>query len=66
MASWPALTIPMSSPARMAWYRNTAWMASRTGLLPRKEKEMLEIPPETRARGRVCLMRRVASMKATP
>ena len=30
----------------LAWYKNTACMASRTGLLPRKAKERLEIPPE--------------------
>jgi hypothetical protein len=56
MASWPALTMPMSMPALMAWYRNTAWIASRTGLLPRNEKETLDTPPETSAWGRVCLI----------
>ena len=30
-------------------------MASRTGLLPRKEKETLDTPPETRAPGQVLL-----------
>jgi hypothetical protein len=56
----------MSIPARMAWYRKTAWMASRTALLPRNEKDTLETPPETRAPGRCCLIQRVASMKSTP
>ena len=35
------------------------------GLLPRKEKEMLLMPPLTRARGRFSLIQRVASMKST-
>ncbi len=47
----PALTMAMSSPAEMAWYRNTAWMASRTGSLPRNEKETLETPPLVRTPG---------------
>ncbi len=50
----------------MAWKRNTAWIASRTGLLPRKEKLTFEMPPETRAPGRFCLIHRVASMKSRP
>jgi hypothetical protein len=44
----------MSMPARMAWYRNTEWIASRTGLLPRNEKDTLETPPETFACGQLC------------
>ncbi len=36
--SAPALTMPMSRPASIAWYRKTAWIASRTGLLPRKRE----------------------------
>jgi hypothetical protein len=28
----------MSSPAWMAWNRKTEWIASRTGLLPRKHR----------------------------
>ncbi len=40
-------------------------MASRTTLLPRKEKEMLLTPPLTFTPGRAALIRRVASMKAT-
>ena len=40
-------------------------MASRTALLPRNEKEMLLTPPLTLTSGRVALIRRVASMKAT-
>ena len=40
-------------------------MASRTALLPRNEKEMLETPPETLHSGRFCLIQRAASMKAT-
>ena len=50
----------------MAWNRNTAWIASRTGLLPRNEKLTLEMPPETFAPGRFCLIQRVASMKSRP
>ena len=50
----------------MAWKRKTAWIASRTGLLPRKENETLEMPPETRAPGRFSLIQRVASMKSRP
>ena len=50
----------------MAWKRKTAWIASRTALLPRKENDTLEMPPETRAPGRFCLIQRVASMKSTP
>ncbi len=42
----PALTIPMVMPALMAWYRNTVWIASRAGSLPRKLNETLETPPE--------------------
>ncbi|OQC00461.1 MAG: hypothetical protein BWX79_02966 [Alphaproteobacteria bacterium ADurb.Bin100] len=61
----PALTMPMSMPAAIAWYRNTVWMASRTGSLPRKLKETLETPPDTLAPGRCCLIQRVASMKST-
>ncbi len=29
----------------MAWYRNTVWMASRTGSLPRKLNDTLDTPP---------------------
>ena len=50
----------------MAWKRKTAWIASRTGLLPRKEKLTLEMPPETLAPGRFSLIQRVASMKSLP
>src|SRR6478735_658342 len=52
----PALTMPMSMPALMAWYRNTVWIASRTGSLPRKEKLTLETPPLTFAPGRFSLI----------
>ena len=58
--------MPMSRPARIAWNRKTEWIASRTGLLPRKEKDTLEMPPETSAPGRLALIQRVASMKSTP
>ena len=61
----PALTMPMSMPAAIAWYRNTEWMAWRTVSLPRNEKDTLETPPETWQCGSVCLMMRVASMKST-
>ncbi len=63
--SWPALTMPIDRPARMAWYRNTVWMASRTASLPRKLKLTLEIPPDTLACGRCSLIQRVALMKST-
>ena len=32
-------------PAAMAWYRKTAWIASRIGSLPRNANETLETPP---------------------
>ncbi len=44
----------MSSPARMAWYKNAACIASRTASLPRNENEMLLTPPETFAPGNSC------------
>jgi hypothetical protein len=62
----PALTMPMSSPAPIAWNRKTEWIASRTGLFPRNENDTLEMPPETSAPGRFSLIQRVASMKSTP
>jgi hypothetical protein len=46
----------MSMPARMAWKRKTAWIASRTGLLPRKLNDTLETPPDTNAPGRFSLI----------
>ncbi len=49
----------------MAWYRNTVWMASRTGSLPRKLNDTFDTPPDTLAPGRFCLIQRVASMKST-
>ena len=63
-ASWPALTMPMSSPARTAWYRNAECIASRTTALPRKENDRLEMPPLVRAPGQRCLMSGSASMNA--
>ena len=50
----------------MAWKRKTAWIASRTGLLPRNENDTLEMPPLTLAPGRFSLIQRVASMKSWP
>ena len=44
-ASWPALTMPMSMPALMAWYRNAECIASRTTSLPRNENDRLLTPP---------------------
>ncbi|MNT15930.1 hypothetical protein D3C72_1510100 [compost metagenome] len=61
----PALTMPMSMPAWIAWYRNTVWMASRTGSLPRKLKLTLLTPPDTLAPGRFSLIQRTALMKST-
>ena len=54
----------MSRPARIAWYRNTAWIASRTRSLPRNANDTFETPPLIRASGIVALSRRVASKKA--
>ncbi len=55
--------MPMSIPARIAWKRNTEFMASRTWSLPRKAKLRFETPPEMRAPGQRSLMSHVASMK---
>jgi len=65
MGSAPALTMPMSMPARIAWNRNTAWIAWRTVSLPRNENDTFDTPPDTWQPGRVALMMRVASMKST-
>ncbi len=51
----------MSRPARIAWYRNTAWIASRTRSLPRNANDTLDTPPLIRASGSATLRRRVAS-----
>ena len=59
--SAPALTIAMSRPARIAWYRNTAWIASRTRSLPRNANDTLDTPPLIRASGSASFRRRVAS-----
>ena len=61
---WPAFTMPMSMPARMAWSRNAECIASRTALLPRNEKDRFDTPPETWQCGSSARMRFVASMKA--
>ena len=50
----------------MAWKRNTAWIASRTGSLPRNANDTLLMPPLTEACGSSALIRRVASMNARP
>ena len=63
--SAPAFTIPMSIPACTAWYRKTAWIASRTGLFPRNEKDTLLTPPLIFANGNSALIRFTASMKST-
>ncbi len=55
----------MSSPARIAWKRNTEWIASRMAALPRKENERLLIPPLTRACGSSRLMKRTVSIKSS-
>ncbi len=65
IVSAPALTMPMSMPALIAWYRNTEWIASRTVLLPRNENDTLETPPEMWQSGKRCFSSRVASMKST-
>ena len=41
-------------------------MASRTGSLPRNEKERFETPPEMCTCGKVEVISPVASMKSTP
>ncbi len=49
----------MFMPARIAWYRNTECIASRTGSLPRNEKETLLTPPLTmRVRAALADLRR--------
>ena len=58
------MTIPMSRPARIAWYRNAACIASRTCWFPRKANERFEIPPLVRAPGQRSLIRGIASMNA--
>ena len=63
--SAPALTMPMSMPALMAWYRNTTWIACRTGSLPRKLKLTLDTPPEIWLYGNSRRSSRAASMKST-
>ncbi|CNI52279.1 Uncharacterised protein [Mycobacterium tuberculosis] len=50
----------------MAWNRNTEWIASRTGLLPRNENETFEMPPEMWTPGRFSLIQAQASMKSMP
>ena len=52
-------------PAGQGPYLNAA-LELRTELLPRKEKERFERPPETWAPGSSLRIRRVASMKARP
>ncbi len=66
IGSAPAFTMPMSRPAPIAWYRNTAWMASRTASLPRNEKLTLLIPPEVCTSGISALIRWIVSMNARP
>jgi hypothetical protein len=60
----PALTMPMSMPALIAWYRNTECIASRMTSRPRKPKERLDTPPEILAPGHAALMRGMALMKS--
>jgi hypothetical protein len=36
------------------------------GLLPRKENDTFDTPPDTSGAGQVCLIQRVASMKSSP
>ena len=59
------LTIAMSMPALIAWYRNAECIASRTALLPLNANERLDTPPEVNAPGRFVLIHRTASMKST-
>ena len=46
--------------------RKTAWIASRTGLLPRNENDTFEMPPEMCTPGRFSLIQAQASMKSIP
>ena len=55
----------MSIPASIAWYRKTACIASRTGLLPLNEKETFDRPPLVRAPGQRAFTSLTASMKLT-
>ena len=55
----------MSRPACIAWYRKAECMASLTVLLPRKENDRFDTPPEVRAPGRLFFIQRTASMKST-
>ena len=64
-SSMVGLTIPISIPCCIAWYRKAACMASRTGSFPRKENETLLTPPLTLAPGKFCLIQRVALKKST-
>jgi len=57
--------MPMLIPARIAWYRNTECIASRTTSLPRNENDTLLTPPLTSACGQAARMRAVASMKSS-
>jgi len=50
----------------MAWYKNTACIASRTLSLPLNENETFERPPLTFTCGRVSFIRFVASIKSSP
>lgn len=52
------LTMPMSIPSAIAWYRNTECIASRTLLLPRNENDRLLTPPLTFAYGQLALTSR--------
>ncbi len=52
----------ISKPALMAWNKNALCIASRTGLLPRKENDILLTPPLQRAPGQTCLISRTASI----
>ena len=57
--------MPMSRPALMAWYKNTACIASRTTSLPRNENETLLTPPEMCTPGQAALICGIDSMKLT-
>mmetsp|Transcript_22281 Transcript_22281/g.71735 ORF Transcript_22281/g.71735 Transcript_22281/m.71735 type:complete len:206 (+) Transcript_22281:1654-2271(+) len=63
--SKPALTMPMSMPAAMAWYRKALCIASRITFTPRNPNDKLDTPPDTLAYGHWALISRVASMKST-
>ena len=63
-SSMAGFTIPMVIPFFIAWYKKAECIASRTVLLPRKEKETLLTPPLILAPGRFSVIHFVALKKS--